>query len=99
MRIRLMTDEDVEAVVRLWHAAGRRAYPFIESWQHFTLAHARHVFRKQIAPGCAVWVAEAEAGIVGYLALKGSYVDRLYVSPEHQRQGVGTALLKHAMAR
>ena len=44
-------------------------------------------------------MAEAEEGILGYLALKGSYVDRLYVSPLQQRYGNGTALLKHAMER
>lgn len=99
LRVRLMTDEDLEAVVRVWYTAGRRAYTFIELWQRFTLAQARSVFRQQIAPGCEVWLAEAEDGIVGYLALRGSYVDRLYVSPEHQRQGVGSSLLKHAMER
>jgi GNAT superfamily N-acetyltransferase len=99
VRIRVMTDEDVEPVVRVWHAAGRQAYTFIDRWQRFTLDQARGVFREHIAPSCEVWVAETEDGIVGYLALKGSYVDRLYVSPHKQRQGVGTALLKHAMER
>ena len=94
-----MKDEDLEAVVQVWHTAGRRAYTFIDSWQRFTLAQALRVFRQQIAPVCEVWVAEAEEGIIGYLALKGSYVDRLYVSPLQQRYGNGTALLKHAMER
>jgi ribosomal protein S18 acetylase RimI-like enzyme len=99
MRIRLMTDDDFEAVVRVWHTSGRTAYPFIERWQRFTLEQARSVFRVQIAPVCEVWVAETEAEIIGYLALKGSYIDRLYISPDHQRCGVGTSLLKHAMER
>jgi ribosomal protein S18 acetylase RimI-like enzyme len=94
-----MKDEDLEAVVQVWHTSGRMAYTFIEPWQRFTLDQARSVFRQQIAPVCEVWVAEAADGIVGYLALKGSYVDRLYVSPLHQRYGIGTALLKHAMER
>ncbi len=99
MRIRLMTDDDVEAVVRVWHAAGRMAYTFIEPWQRFTLEQARCVFRAEIAAVCDIWVAAAENGIVGYLALKGSYVDRLYVHPHHQRRGIGTALLTHAVER
>ena len=97
MRIRLMTDDDVEAVVRVWHAAGRAVYTYIDLWQRFTLEQAHGVFRERIASVCEVWIAETEDGIVGYLARKGSYIDRLYVSPEHQRQGVGTALLKHTM--
>ena len=94
-----MREEDVEAVVRVWHASGRAAYTFIELWQRFTLDQARKVFREHIAVECEVWVVETEAGIVGYLALQRSYVSRLYVSPQHQRHGIGTALLMHAMQR
>ena len=32
----------------------------------------------------------------GFLALAGSYVDRLYVLPARQRRGVGERLLAHA---
>ena len=99
MRIRRLKDEDVEAVVQVWYASGRAAYPFIERWRVFTLAKARGVFREDILAVCEVWVAETEHEIVGYLALKGSYVDRLYVSPTHQRRGIGTALLAFAMQR
>ena len=99
MRIRLMKDEDSEAIVQVWYTSGRMAYPFIERWQRFTLEQARSVFREEIASVCEIWVAETEDGIVGYLALKGSYVDRLYVSPNHQRYGVGTSLLQYAMER
>jgi len=94
-----MRDEDVKAVVQVWHTAGRTAYPFIDTWQRLTLDDAYSVFRQHIAPVCEVWVAETEDGIVGYLALKGSYVDRLYISPLHQRRGIGSALLTHAMER
>jgi ribosomal protein S18 acetylase RimI-like enzyme len=85
--------------VQVWHAAGRAAYTFIDLWQRFTLEHARTVFREQIIPNHEIWVAETEAGIVGYMALKESYVARLYIHPDHQRQGIGAALLKHAMER
>jgi ribosomal protein S18 acetylase RimI-like enzyme len=94
-----MADDDVEAVVRVWHASGLLAYPFIERWQRFTLELARRVFREEIASVCEIWVAEIQDEIVGYLALRGSYVDRLYVSPNYQRQRIGTSLLKFAMER
>jgi hypothetical protein len=84
LQIRLMKEEDLEAIVQVWHTSGRKAYTFIDSWQRFTFDQARSVFRQQIASVCEVWVAEAEDTIVGYLALKGSYVDRLYVSLLHQ---------------
>jgi ribosomal protein S18 acetylase RimI-like enzyme len=97
MRIRLMTVDDEEAVVRVWHAAGRKAYSFIALWQQLTLTEARRVFREHVAALCEVWVAETEGEIVGFLARRGSYVDRLYVSPDRQHAGVGQVLLAQAM--
>ena len=35
--------------------------------------------------------------LVGFLAIQGRYVDRLYVLSTFQRAGIGTALLQHAM--
>ena len=94
-----MQAADFEVVVRVWHAAGLAAYTFIELWQRFTFEHAREVFREHVARDCEVWVAETADGIVGYSASKASYLARLYVDPQHQRQGIGLALLKHAMDR
>jgi hypothetical protein len=62
VRIRVMTDEDVETVVRVWHAAGRQVYTFIDRWQRFMLDQARGVFRDHIASSCEVWVAEQYPG-------------------------------------
>ena len=37
--------------------------------------------------------------LLGFLALEGDYVDRLYVHPASQRRGAGEALLAWARAR
>jgi ribosomal protein S18 acetylase RimI-like enzyme len=34
--------------------------------------------------------------VVAFLAMRGSYIDRLYVDPGWQRSGWGTRLLEHA---
>lgn len=99
MRIRPMTDEDFDAVVRVWHAAGLATYTFIDIWQQLTFEKAREVFREHVAKDCEVWVAETTDGIVAYSALQGSYLARLYVDPRHQRRGFGLALLEHAKSR
>lgn len=97
MIIRTMAAAETDAVADLWYRTGRAAYWYLPNWQALTLDVARQVFRKHIAGRSAVFVAEnADGGIVGYLALDGSYVDRLYVDPAHQGHGVGTALLEHA---
>jgi putative acetyltransferase len=44
-----------------------------------------------------IWVAVLDERLVGVLALEGSEVDRLYVAPEAQGCGVGTALLELAL--
>jgi len=41
-------------------------------------------------------VAEVDGRIVGFLAMDDSYIDRLYVHPDHQRQGWGKRLLEVA---
>ena len=49
--------------------------------------------RDQMVPGHKVWVAEIESEIVGFAALSGELLGHLYVHPEAQNRGVGTALL------
>ncbi len=94
--IRPYTPADEEAVVGVWHRAGLAAYPYLPTWQTFSLETARNVFQQYIAPNCTVWVAVSNKHIVAYLAMKQSYIDRLYVDPPDQRKGWGSRLLAHA---
>jgi GNAT superfamily N-acetyltransferase len=45
------------------------------------------------------WVAEDERGIVGFAELKGDWLDDLYVLPDAQGEGIGSALLDIAKAQ
>lgn len=45
-----------------------------------------------------VRVAEAQTGVVGFLARDGAEVNALYVAPEARGQGVGSALLTEAQS-
>ena len=92
-----MQEAEADAVAEVWHSAGREAYTFIDTWKRYSLEQARKGFRESIAAQCDVWVAEIDGVIVGYMALNGSYLDRLYVSPSRQREGIGTSLLRQAM--
>ena len=94
--IRPYQTEDESDVVRVWHRAGRAAYTFLPTWQAFTIAQAREVFRDVILANCDVYVGTRGKAIVAYLALNGSYIDRLYVDPNEQGSGWGTRLLEHA---
>jgi ribosomal protein S18 acetylase RimI-like enzyme len=94
--IRTYQPSDVAAVVGVWHRAGFVAYPYLPTWQAFTLEEATHVFAQYIAPRCQIWVATQDEQVVAYMAMANSYIDRLYVDPAAQRQGWGTRLIAYA---
>jgi putative acetyltransferase len=96
--IRPYQPADEAAVAEVWHRAGRAEYTYLPTWQAFTLEHARRVFRDVIAARGELWVGTVEERIVAYLAMQGSFIDRLYVDPSAQRQGWGTRLIAHARA-
>jgi len=83
-------------VVEVWHRSGRAAYTFLPTWQAFTLEQAQWFFANVIRPNCSIWVATLDERVVAYLAMKGMYIDRLYVDPREWRKGWGTQLVSFA---
>ncbi|MBI2089157.1 MAG: GNAT family N-acetyltransferase [Deltaproteobacteria bacterium] len=94
--IREFQEGDEPAVVGVWHRSGKARYTFLPTWQEFTLDTARKVFREVIRPKCHIWVGTRDYQIVAYLAMKGSYIDRMYVDPNEWRKGWGTRLVEFA---
>ena len=92
-----MTEDDIAAVARVWHDSKQASYSYLPLQQGLTLAHDDRVFREVIQPRNDIWVA-VDGVAVAFLAIRGSYIDRLYVSPEKQRAGIGSALIGHAKA-
>lgn len=101
MSVRRATPDDLTDVIRVWHESKRVAYPYIAQERGLTLADNDRIFREIILPrlpGDALWVAEVAGEITGFMAIEGSYIDRLYIHPNQQRSGIGTALMARAMA-
>lgn len=96
IQVRPMRDGETDTVIRLWHETSRDAYPYLPLQQTYTIDDAREFFLARIAPACDLFVAEAGGALVGYMAIKGSYVDRMYIHPDAQRRGAGTALIAKA---
>lgn len=94
MNIRLIAENELETVLQLWRATSAATYDFL-AVPH-TEAEDRGYFTSVIAVQNQLWVAAEDGQILGFLAINGSYVDRLYVHPDQQRKGVGRALLNHA---
>ncbi len=95
--IRLYRAEDEADTAAVWHRAGLLAYPYLPQFQELTPETARFVFHSFIAPKNQLWVAEPAGQILGYMAINGSFIDRLYIDPPFQRQGWGTRFLRFAM--
>jgi ribosomal protein S18 acetylase RimI-like enzyme len=94
--VRLLTPDDVAAVAEVWHESKHQAYPFLPLQQGLTLQDDERIFRERILPTCDIWVASHDDTVVAFLALQGSYVDRLYVHPAHQGRGIGSRLMEQA---
>lgn len=91
-----MESAEVERVIELWNETCIDTYDFIEIERSYSLADRRAFFLERIEPACKLWVAVDAGSLIGYLALRQSYVDRLYVLPRTQRRGAGAALMQKA---
>ncbi|MBV9250809.1 MAG: GNAT family N-acetyltransferase [Acetobacteraceae bacterium] len=94
--IRKFQPADAADVVEIWHRSGKATFTYLPTWRTFTLEQAEWVFENIIRPRCAIWVATRDECIVACLAMKGTYIDRLFVDPREWRKGWGTQLLNFA---
>ena len=88
--------EETATIAKLWNETKRDAYPYLPLEQGRSVEEDLGFFQGHIEPRCDIWVASRDDEIVGFMAMDGSYVDRLYIHPRAQRQGAGEALLTEA---
>ena len=101
--IREMTESDATAASRIVS----ECYRFIAGPDGFTNAQLDALLRERCRPDQMVamrsqfqcFVAKIENEVVGLLALDGNSIEELFVPPARHRQGVGSALLRHAERR
>ena len=91
-----MTNDDVEAVGRIWLAASLQAHDFVpaEFW------HADHkVMTTELLPDAHGYVHETDGEIDGFVVMgsgkRANCMGALFVRPESQGQGIGTQLVDH----
>lgn len=74
----------------LWREAAREHYSFLDPTDiAATAEHLREVY----LPNAEVRVASIDGAPVGFVASVGRSLDFLLVDPDHEGQGIGTALL------
>jgi putative acetyltransferase len=95
-RVRSAEPQDVEAVARLFRMVRTACLPYLPDLH--TPAEDLAFFRDRVFHDCTVWVA-GETAIDGFCAWRPGWVDHLYIRPDCQGRGLGTALLAQAMAR
>jgi GNAT superfamily N-acetyltransferase len=88
--IRLARTDDIDMIAEVYVSsfAGLTFLPKLH-----TNAETRRWIREEMVPRHEVWVAEEDGRVVGFAALAGDLLGYLYVHPDAQNRGVGTALL------
>lgn len=94
--IRLYKTEDFEPITRLWFDAQTVAMPDMMARMDYKFDEAQAYFRNVIVLETQMWVYERDGVPLGFIAIQGELIDRLYVHPAYHRQGIGQALLMKA---
>jgi ribosomal protein S18 acetylase RimI-like enzyme len=91
-----MRSEEAGETCALWTRSKKRAYPWLAIEQAHTAEEDLAFFTGTLCARCELWISLRGERIVGLMALESSHVHQLYVEPEDQGSGVGSALLAHA---
>jgi chorismate mutase/ribosomal protein S18 acetylase RimI-like enzyme len=94
--LRPATTDDAAEITELYIATRRAAEPAMPPQLHTPESVRAHTTGEIVEK--EVWVAESDE-ILGFATLDKAFLDSLYVGPDHQGFGVGTALLDLAKAR
>lgn len=82
-------------MVDVWYAASLLATPFLDD---DFLAAEKDAIRNVYLPNADTWVYERTGTVIGFLSMLGDEVGAIFVAPESQGEGVGRALMDHAVS-
>lgn len=94
--IRPYRSADFESLVILWRIAREKSLPdFQRAKGHFFYEDCDY-FRNYVLAKNKLWVAVMDKKRVAFMAMNESFIDQLYVHPDHWRRGIGKILLEYA---
>lgn len=93
--IRPFTEPDTDSVLDIWLSASIKAHDFIAPgfWRS-RLGDMRRIY----LPNAESYVLERQGVVLGFCSLVENTLAALFVHPERQGQGGGSALMRHAMS-
>jgi ribosomal protein S18 acetylase RimI-like enzyme len=90
VQVRRAGPSDAEAIAEVFIASFE---PLLSFLPRLHTHDEDRAFIRGLVEQHEVWVAEEEAGIVGFAAISPAKLEQLYVHPREQGRGVGRALL------
>jgi GNAT superfamily N-acetyltransferase len=95
-RLARLAPRDMEAAAQVHRIAFDAAMPWLAGLH--TPAEDQAFFRERVYETCELWGAFAGDVLVGIIAFREGSVEQLYVLPQVQGRGIGTALLAKAQS-
>ena len=94
LNIRQLDLAEMDAAARVHRTSFDHALPWLAGLH--TSEEDRWFYRERMFKTCTLWGAFDDDGMTGLIAFHDDWIEQLYVLPEAQRRGVGTALLEVA---
>lgn len=92
--IRLYHQHDLESLLAVWESASKIAHYFLDKT---FLLQERSAIIEQYLLIAQTWVYEEDGKVVGFISLIDNVVGGLFVKYSSQGQGIGIALMNHAV--
>lgn len=96
LHLRPYTAADLSDCLHIWRAASEAGHPFLDA---AALDADAVLVRDVYIPAAEMTLACEGAQVAGFVAMIGSFIGGLFVSPSHHRRGIGRGLLQAAAAR
>lgn len=94
--IRDYEPRDFDAVTVLWRISREKSLPEFQRVKGHFFYEDQQYFRDHVLKEDRVWVVDMDGRPVALIAMKENFIDHLYVHPDYQNRGIGTALLDYA---
>jgi len=91
---RRATLDDLASIARLHRRAFFDAIPHMPALH--TPGEDLEFYSTVVFPSTQIWLTERSGITAGFIAFRPGWVDHLYVHPDHQGTGIGSALLELA---